>query len=46
MNESGNFAGEQKNVVMLRKFKVSNFKCFKGYFEFDLSTAKNYTFNP
>lgn len=46
MNESGNFAGEQKNVVMLRKFKVSNFKCFKGDFEFDLSTAKNYTFNP
>ena len=31
---------------MLRKFKVSNFKCFKGDFEFDLSTAKNYTFNP
>lgn len=30
---------------MLRKFKVSNFKCFRGIFEFDLSTAKNYTFN-
>lgn len=31
---------------MLRKFKVSNFKCFKEEFVFDLSTAKNYSFNP
>ena len=30
---------------MLRKFSVSNFKCFKDKFEFDLSSAKNYTFN-
>ena len=30
---------------MLRKFKVSNFKCFKDEFVFDLSTAQNYTFN-
>lgn len=31
---------------MLSKFSVSNFKCFKDKFVFDLSTAKNYTFNP
>lgn len=31
---------------MLRKFQVSNFKCFKDEFSFDLSTAKAYTFNP
>ena len=31
---------------MLRKFKVSNFKCFRHDFEFDLSSAQNYTFNP
>lgn len=31
---------------MLRKFKVSNFKCFKDNYVFDLSTTKNYTFNP
>ena len=31
---------------MLKKFKVNNFKCFGSEFLFDLSTAKNYTFNP
>lgn len=31
---------------MLTKFSVSNFKCFNNQFLFDLSTAKNYTFNP
>lgn len=31
---------------MLTKFAVKNFKCFKEKFLFDLSTAKNYTFNP
>lgn len=31
---------------MLRKFKVSCFKCFKDEFVFDLTTAKAYTFNP
>lgn len=31
---------------MLTKFTVKNFKCFRGKFIFDLSTAKNYTFNP
>lgn len=31
---------------MLTKFAVKNFKCFRGKFIFDLSTAKNYTFNP
>lgn len=30
---------------MLTKFSVKNFKCFKEKFLFDLSTAKNYTFN-
>lgn len=31
---------------MLRKFKVSNFKCFKGEFSFDLVSANSYEFNP
>ena len=31
---------------MLRRFKVSNFKCFKEDFSFDLASAKAYTFNP
>lgn len=31
---------------MLTKFAVKNFKCFREKFIFDLSTAKNYTFNP
>ena len=31
---------------MLAKFAVKNFKCFNEKFLFDLSTAKNYTFNP
>ena len=31
---------------MLRRFKVNNFKCFKNEFDFDLSSAKAYTFNP
>lgn len=30
---------------MLKKFKVTNFKCFKDEFVFDLSTVKNYSFN-
>lgn len=31
--------------IMLRRFKVENFKCFKDEFVFDLSSAKAYTFN-
>ena len=31
---------------MLRKFNVTNFKCFKEEFSFDLASAKAYTFNP
>lgn len=31
---------------MLKRFRVSNFKCFKSNFEFNLSAANNYTFNP
>ncbi len=35
-----------RGYVMLRKFKVSNFKCFKEDFSFDLSSPKAYTFHP
>lgn len=35
-----------KFVIMLRKFKVSNYKCFKEDFSFDLTSVKAYTFNP
>ncbi|MCM1758931.1 ATP-binding protein, partial [Bacteroides ovatus] len=31
---------------MLRKFKVSNFKCFEEDFVLDLSKVNGYTFNP
>ena len=31
---------------MLRRFKVSNFKCFKEDFSLDLTSVKAYTFNP
>ncbi len=31
---------------MLRKFKVTNFKCFKNEFTYDLASAKAYAFNP
>lgn len=30
---------------MLKKFKVSNFKCFQGEFDFDLSQTNGYEFN-
>ena len=30
---------------MLRKFKVSNFKCFRDDFEFNLAEVNNYSFN-
>jgi AAA15 family ATPase/GTPase len=30
---------------MLRKFRVSNFKCFQNDFEFDLSETNGYSFN-
>ena len=33
------------NIVMLTKFKVSNFKCFEGEVVFDLSSTNGYTFN-
>ena len=31
---------------MLKKFSVSNFKCFDTEISFDLGTNKGYTFNP
>ena len=33
------------NIVMLTKFKVSNFKCFEGEVVFDLFLTNGYTFN-
>lgn len=36
----------QQIFIMLRKLTVSNFKCFKEDFSFDLSSTKAYEFNP